>query len=48
MNTAQPPEIAYHDVLNIIVKNPVMTPREIIFVVGATTQNSKLKKYIMR
>jgi hypothetical protein len=48
MNIVQPPEIAYHDILNTITKNSVMTPREIIFVVGATTQNSKLKKYIMR
>jgi hypothetical protein len=44
VDSAQPPKIAYHDILNTIAKNSMMTPKEIICIVRAITQKSKLKK----
>jgi hypothetical protein len=48
VDTAQPPKIAYHDILNTIAKNSMMIPKKIICIVRAVIQKSKLKKYIMR
>jgi hypothetical protein len=44
VDTAQPPKIAYDDILNTIAKNSMMTPKKIICIVRAVTQKSKLKK----